>query len=231
MATVSEILTRVRDRLDEVSTTGGQWTQPQLRRWYNDALNDIARFTHHLTTSTDIAVAAGAAEVNIPGTVLEIQHVYYAPDGGTEVIPLTAYHWDAMDAIWGSWQNHASGDPSAYAPWGYSPNLKVRLYPVPSRAGNLRVFHAKQPTPITTDSNTNDGSTVDLPDAWCDLVVDYIEYMALRKDRDPRWQEVFDLYTRKREDMAQHDYLAQARDIVHDYGSGGLPRWLVDPGW
>jgi bifunctional ADP-heptose synthase (sugar kinase/adenylyltransferase) len=26
-------------------------------------------------------------------------------------------------------------------------------------------------------------------------------------------------------------YLAQARDIVHDFGSGGMPRWLVDPGW
>jgi hypothetical protein len=230
MTTVADVLAKCRDRLDETNASGGQWSNVQLRRWFNDAMNEIARTTLHLVTYTDVAVVAGDAEVSLAGTVIEIQQVYFRPTDSDEAIPLTPYHFEAMDAIWGSWQDISSGDPSAFAPWGYSPNLKVRLYPIPGRAGNLRVYHAKQATPIDTEG-ADDADTLDAPDAWHDLIADYVEYMALRKDRDPRWQEAFQLYSSKVQLMAEHDYLANARDIVHDYVSGGLPRWLVDPSY
>lgn len=223
---VSEFLNQVRDVLDD--QFGSQWSAGQLRRWVNAGLDDVSRSTHWKELSTDVAVSAGDQTKAIPADVVEIQHAYFLPTGSDEVIPLVAYHYERMDQIWGSWQNSINGDPQAFAPRGVSPNITVWMYPVPDRAGTLRVFYAGQATNIDVNG-ADDGNQLDMPQAWVDVLVHYVEYRALRKDRDPRWQEAFGLYQQARDELAQHDTLAVARQVVHDAATGGMPRWLVDP--
>jgi len=227
MATNLEIITRVRDMLNEATAT--QWSDTQLRRWMNDGAKHIARETHFAETNQDIDVAADAQSVAAPTNVLMIQHVYWIPDSDTDhIVPLVPKHYEQMDALWGSWQNQTTGEPVAFAPRGVSPSLRIYMYPTPDEAGTLRVFHTAIPTDIATDTSA-DATTSTVPDGWVDLLVDYVEYRALRRDRDPRWQEAKQLFDEKLEDMAQYDTLAIAREMIHDVRTGGVPRWLADP--
>lgn len=228
MATVNDILLRIRDDLDEAGVTGagGQWSDTALKRWMNAAARDLAVYTKKFETSVDIAVVAGTAEVTATATIIEINHVYFLPDGDQRAIPLRPTHFDAMDQVWGSWQNLSTGDPQLFAPYGYSPNLKIRLYPVPGRAGNLRVYHAKAPTAIVED-NATDNTTYDMPDVFTDAVVFYVCMRAARRDGHERWQDFMGWYMEKREQMAQQDHTSHTREIVHDYYAGGVPAHLA----
>lgn len=228
MATNAQIITRVRDMLDEA--TARQWTDAQLRTWMNDGANEIARVTRVLETYSDVAVLAAAQTAALPAAVLEIQHCYWKNTGETQLTPLVPYYYEAMDPIWGSWQNETTGDPVAFAPRGISPNLTVHLYPIPSQAGTLRVFYSNLPTAIATDTSA-DSSTSPIPEGWVDLLVNYVEYRALRKDRDPRWQEAKALFNEALEQLAEYSVMSIAREMVHDPLVGGQPRWLVDPDW
>lgn len=228
MATNLQIITRVRDMLDEA--TARQWTDSQLRTWMNDGANEIARVTRVLETSTDVSVTAGSATAAIPAACLEIQHCYWKNTGETRLTPLVAHYYEAMDPIWGTYDTAVTGDPVAFAPRGISPNLTVHLYPIPSQAGTLRVFYANLPTAIALDT-TADSSTSSIPEGWVDLLVSYVEFRALRKDRDPRWQEAKALFNEALEQLAEYSVMSIAREMVHDPMVGGMPRWLVDPDW
>lgn len=228
MATVNDILLKIRDDLDELTTgAGAQWSDTQLKRWMNQARNDLATVTKLFESTVDVAVTAGVAEVTVPATVIEINHVYFLPTGDTRAIPLDATHFEAGDQVWGSWQNIRQGDPAMFAPWGYSPNLKLRLYPVPSRAGNIRIYHAKQPAAIVEDNATNN-TTYDMPDFYVEAVIFYVIERALRRDRNQDWQVFAVKYQEKRAEIAGHQHTSHAREIVHDYWSGGVPRHLSD---
>ena len=58
------------------------------------------------------------------------------------------------------------------------------LYPTPSYAGTISLHYYRLPTAPSSDSDT-----LDLPVGWEDCAYLYAEYLALRRDRDPRWQE------------------------------------------
>ena len=227
MATNAQVLARVRDMLDE--QTAAQWTDLQLRRWLNDGVADLARSTRFYEQSTDVTVLTGTAIATLPSDVMEIQHVYWiSTTDSTRTKPLIAQHFESMDAVWGQWQNDRTGEPYTFAPRGLAPNLKVHLYPIPSEDGTLRVFYVGLPTAIN-EGGSDDSNTCAVPDGWVDILVHYIEYRSLRKDRDPRWQEALAIYNEQRDTLAEHDSLAVAREIVMDPWAGAVPRFIADP--
>jgi hypothetical protein len=225
--TLTQLLTRTRDMLDEA--TASRWSDTQLRRWVNNCLDDIARETLAVKGDTSVTSVAGTAEYTVPTSVLQIEAAYWT-DASSNLIPLTPVQWENADTVWGMWQNQQSSQPSVYSVWGYSPNLKIRLYPVPNVSSRTVVLKvAKLPTHVD-ESGAGDASTIDFPEGWVDAIVDYVEFNALRRDRDPRWQEAQSLYLAKRQSLAEHDYMNTAREFVYDPAvAGGLPRWLVDP--
>lgn len=226
MATVTQIIADVRDALDE--QTAAAWTNTQLKRWINAAMRDIAVVAKPFETSADVVVSAGTSEYTVGATIIQIDRCYFLPTGSTQAIPLRATHWEKMDEIWGSWQNFTAGDPITFSTFGYSPALKVKLYPVPSRAGTLRVFHRAAPAAIAEDE-TVDGSTLGVPDYWREAIVYYVEMRARRKDGQANWQEAMALYNEKRDQIKTHEALSATQEFVHDFYSGGVPAWLANP--
>lgn len=226
MATlISEVVAQVRDLLDE--TTPAQWLSTSIHRWINDGLLDMARVTRHIRDRALLSTVSGTAEYTVPENVLEIEHAYFLPGDG-RYIPLVARQYEGLDAVWGHQQNQTGGDPAVYTLWGASPLLKLRLYPVPSvtASNNVALMVIRYPTLLTPTGS--EAVNIDWPDAWLEAIVQFVEYKALRKDRDPRWQEAYARYQEIRDQMVvMGDYLNTPRDIIIDPYAGRVPAWLA----
>lgn len=228
MTTVADAVTTMRERLDEVNAS--QWTDIQLRRWLNEAIQDIARRTFHYTDVQTIAVAGiGESTYAVATDVIRINHCYWTPTGQTQYTPMQARQWDGMDNLWYDRQNQSNGGfPCIYSVIGYSPNLLLKLYPVPSQAGALHIHVARMPAAINVSGG---GGSVDAPPAWFSLCLDYAEAYALRKDHDERWKDAMGLYEQKLGDMINNgDYLNAPNEFTFD-GPYAFDRWLVEPGF
>lgn len=228
--TVNNIIDASRSRLDE--TNAAQWTNTELKRWLNEGARDLARRTRHLRDTDTFTTTAGTAEYTIPADVLEIEQVYYAPGDGRQ-IPLVPRAFEGMNAVWG--QNQATGgQPAMYTLWGTPPNLKIRLFPVPDTSSKTVTTYVVRLPASITENDASDTTALEWPLAWVDLLKDYVEYCALRKDRDPTWQEAYSLYNQRVDDMiVNSEYMNVPREVIADpmVAGGVVPRWIADPSW
>ena len=225
--TVAQSLTRIRDMLDE--PTAAQWTDQQLRRWINDALDDASRTTLAIADNVSITSVAGQAEYTVTAAVLQINMAYWT-DGSGNLAPLMPQQWENADNVWGISQNQQSSQPMMFTTWGFAPNLKLKLYPVPNVSSRTILLKVARLATHVSESGASDSTVIDFPEAWLDAITSYVEYNALRKARDPRWQEAKQEYQEKRDNLGMHDYMSVAREIVYDPGViGGVPRWIADP--
>jgi len=225
--TVADAITAIRERLDEA--TASQWSQVQLRRWLNEGIRDIARRTFHYQTVDTIAVVAGTGEYTLDADVIRVNQCYFTPTGDIQLYPLSSRQWDAMDQVWGPYQNQEGGYPAMFSVRGYSPNTLVKLFPVPSVTGTLTFNNVRMPAAIDITSGTGN---VDCPEAWLEVAYFYCEYMARRKDKDyEAAQESFTQYGLMIDNMiANGDYLNAPGEFIMARG-GWLPDWLVNPNW
>ncbi len=224
MATATEILQEVRDILDEASAT--QWTDAMLLRWINEGNRDLARSTRHIKQQLTIDCVAGTASYSLAATTLSVEHAWLYD--GTRHYPLQPAHMENMDAVRGyDWSR--SGNPMFYSTQGFAPSLTILVHPVPTSSDHdLILYVSRLPVELATDGSDN-ADTIEIPQAWYDALADYVEFKALRRDRDPRWQEAFSLYQEKRDGLINNpDYLPINRGMIADPVSGYLPEWLVE---
>lgn len=228
--TIARVLEMVRDRLDEPNPR--QWTQKQLRGWILEGSRDIARKSLQLLDSVTIAATGGAAEYTVAANVIEIHAAYWTPDGDTRKIPLQPKHYNAMDSVWMAERDTATSDPMFFTSWGFSPLLKLRVWPVPSGDGDIQLMVSRQPADFDLNG-ADDTDPLDVPTGWADLVAYYAEFCALRKDRDARWQEPKALYDEGLQALIDNgNALTQGGEVLYDNAGAFLPAWLVhDGGW
>lgn len=224
--TFTSLLTMTRDRLDEA--TARQWTDVQLRRWLNDGCKDLARKTEYLTERDTVAAVVSTREYSLDANILRVHRVEFTATGDSSTYPLEYVDVMNMDAFGWSARTLTSSHPYLYTIWGSIPNLKLIVHPGPSIAGNFVVYHYRLPTALATDG-TADASSPEIPDGWDDLLVDYCEFRALRRDRDPRWTEAKAIYDENVTVMfeATRRWTDQAGMIVPGGSFGHLPSWLV----
>lgn len=228
--TQGQILQSVRDRLNEA--TEGLWKDPMLRRWINEGAQDIARRTESLQERTDVDITAGTREYTLPSGVIRVNRAEWSADGETQSYALEYRDFQNMDAIWFTQQAVTTARPVYYTMWGFPPSLKLVLYPIPYANGNVKVFHYRLPTTLADDGSAVN-TAVEVPEGWADCIVDYVEYMALRRDSNPRWQEAKSLY---------EEHVAELYDLTRRWTDQGgvvvpdtpmVPMWLYGdgPGW
>ncbi len=217
--TMTALLADIRDRLDE--STARFWTDAQLERWANEGIRDIARRAETLQTRADITAVTGTQEYSLPTDVLRVYRVEYRPTGSSSVYPLEYRDFNSMDEVWWSAQTISRNYPVMFTMWGYPPTLKMIVYPTPSTGGSFKVFYYQSPALVT-------GSTViPVPEGWVDLVALYCEYLAMRRDADPRWMEAKALYEEKLLNMMDltRRWSDQA-DSVQSFTGRGVPGWI-----
>lgn len=225
MPTVTELIAEIRAMLDEPNEA--QWTQTNLRTWINEGNRDLARATRHLKATETIPTVAGTGTYNTSDSVIAIEHAYYEDVAGVRRIPLIPKHFENMDSVRGyNWDRE--GTPQYFTTLGFNPSLQVSVFPVPTvEDDNLILMIAKLPAAIDL-TGAGDASQVETAAIWYDALSDYCEFKGLRKDRDPRWQEAYELYKEKRDGLINNpDYLAVNRELIPDPIAGYQPEWLV----
>lgn len=181
MKTVGDIMLEASIRLDDEGMV--RFSAANLRTWIEEGTKEIARRTECLRDDTTIAVSANTASVTGPTDMVRIYHAQFEPTGQSLIYPLQYMDRKSMDPLWGTHQGiSTSAYPEYYTTWDTPPALTIRLAPIPSSAGNLRVFYYRLPATIST-SGSDDADTLDVPAGWEDLVTDYVEARGYRKDR------------------------------------------------
>jgi hypothetical protein len=225
--TLSNIRTNVRTALDE--TTAKFWTDAQLNVWIGQAANNIAKRAEVLLERVEIPVQTNVAKYPAPADTVRLHRVEFTPDRGQTIYALEARRHQELDQIWGNRQGTSYAYPSFYIPWGFPPNLTMQLFPIPSAVGTLYLYYYRLPHSIV--GTTTDPTVVEVPSGWEDLISFYAEYMALRKDADPRWQEAKQIYEEQLGAMIDQTRAWHDQSGWMTYGTSILPSWLVGEGW
>lgn len=226
--TMGQALSAVRVRLDEVNAAG--WADAEIRGWINEAVRDISRKTETLLTRASISVTAGDQDITMPTDILRVMKVEWTEDGNDRVYALELIDFVAADSVWWTDQAITESRPRMFTMRGYGGSHVGVLYPKPSIDGDLIVHYYAVSTDLATD-NTDDAETLTIQAGFEDLVLDYVAYLALRRDRDPRWKEHKATYDENLQSM-----LEQTRRWTDQAGSltrAGYPiaDWVVNPGY
>lgn len=227
--TLLQVRTDVRNRLNE--STAKFWTDAMLNSWIDMGALDISRRAENLlSVDTSTAVVAGTQDYNAPAGVLRIHRIEFTPDNGSTIYPLTARSMAEMDQVWGTMQTSTRSYPSYWIERKSPPSLTIRLWPNPSSNGNLYIYYYRTAVP----TNSVDGATVDVVEGWYDLIGDYCEWRALRRDNDPDWKEAKALYEENLNNMITTTRKFNDQAGMMETSTGlGVPQWLYafDGGW
>jgi hypothetical protein len=185
--TLSDARTQLRDLLDEASANF--WTDAQLNTWINNGAQDIARKAKCLLEKQSIQVFNDVGTYAAPGNVVEFHRVEYLPAQSPNVYVLTFRNYSEMDSLWGINQQIQNYYPNYWTLWREPPNTQIILYPIPSTAGTLNVQYYR-----TATLAVNDTDTIDIPEGWDDVVVEFGMWKALLKKQDPRWSQIRQAY-------------------------------------
>lgn len=218
--TLTNLLADVRDRLNDNASVK-QWSDTMLTRWINEGLRDVARRTETLMDRATIVAVAGTQEYTMPTNVHRVHRVEYKRTGDSQIYPLDYRDFNNLDAVWWTSQAITQGTPSFFTMWGFPPSLKIVVYPTPATAGTFKVFYYREPAVLV-----NGADVAEIPEGWWDLIALYCEYVALRRDADPRWQEAKQLYESSMRDMMDltRSWSNQAGMIVQE--TSMVPAWL-----
>lgn len=222
--TLLSMRTKVRRRLDE--STARFWTDADLNEWINEGAREVARRAETLQATTNISSVADTQQYSLPSNVFRVHRVEFTRDPSRSTA-LEYRDFNTMDSIW--WGSHymSPGDPYWYTMWGFPPTLAMIVYPTPpdSIADAFKVYYYRMPATASAD-----GDSVEIPSGWDDIILDYCEYSAFRKDADPRWSDAKALFEAKMQNMVDTTRRWTDQAGSYDTGIGPLPRWIWDDG-
>lgn len=226
MSTGTIILTEVRDILNE--PTAAQWSDEMLRRWINEAGRDLARVTRHVRRMTTVNLSATFNQTTLDPDVIAVEEAFWVFDGQDTWTQLEATHLEELMRVTGN-RPSTDGYPMFFTTMGSQPTVSLTIHPIPNQDGVLQLSEIIIPTQINPDGSEDD-QLINVPPTWYDALADYVEYKALRRDRDPRFQEALQAYQEKRDALTvSPDYIAANRNILANPTTGSYhPTWLTD---
>jgi hypothetical protein len=222
--TLGALKLKVRRRLDETNVRF--WKDEDLTDWINEGAREVARRAEVLQHTTSINAVANLQQYSLPNDTFRVHRVEWSRDGNASTA-LEYRDFNSMDSIWWSQQRTSTGDPYWYTMWGFPPQLNLIVYPTPDTdiLAAFKVFYYRLPGLALTDTQV-----VEVPAGWDDVILDYCEFSAMRKDADPRWQEAKALFEDKLGHMVDSTRRWTDASGTFTSGSGPLPRWIWDDG-
>jgi len=202
--TLSEIRTRIRDRL--VEQDSGHFTDAQLTSIVNEAQDVFADITHCLFKYWDVTggSVASQAEYQLPVDCLDVYEVRWG--SGSAETKLDPYDWEDLANISATWWT-SGGTPTHY----FMREDLLGLYPYPTgNATRIRIYGHERPDELSAD-----GDVTPIPDRFQWALVYYPLWQLTLSDENPRspvyermWRSMVararsELWTRQREYLPQ----------------------------
>lgn len=227
MTTQAQFIRRSRVRLDELSARA--YEDQMIREWINEGARDIVRRTETLEDRDTIPAVVGTGEYSLDTDIVRVHRVEFTPTG-EDTIHLEYADVKNLDN-YGYRQRALRNDrPYVYSIWGAGRTLKLIVFPLPATAGSFTVWKYRLPVDLSETDVTDANEDVEIPAAYDDILLDYIEYRALRKDRDPRWQEAKAMYDQALGEMFDNTrrWVDEGGMVLPSAGTGTLPVWLTE---
>ncbi len=230
MTTLQELVDDTRSHLDESQP---QFYEPQeLVRWIWEGLRDVARRAEVLQAHRSYTIEANRLTYPAPEDALRLYRVEYR-QSSSQIWMLDYVPLNELDAYSGQSREIPGSIPQLWSFWGTmgGPNSQIYLFPAPSStiADGMRVYYYR--LPIRPDAGDMD-APVDIPVGWEDLIPLYVEQVALRKARDPRYQEAAALYEARLGQMIDLTRHATDQTPGHFQAQSWASRWSwAGSGW
>lgn len=217
---LSTATTEVRSLLDEATPVF--WTDAQLQSWINQGCQDVARRAEILWNEWPVAVTPPVQTYPFPPDFLDCHRAEFeisgagGPSGLTYNLEYRGINY--MDEVWGILHSLPAAWPQYFTIRGNAARgFFLMLYPAPANSGQLTVYYYRSAKAAVAGTDN-----LDTMPGWEDIVYDYAVYKALRADRQPRWQEAFNLYEKNLAEM-----INRTRNMT-DQGeqvTSGNPQW------
>jgi hypothetical protein len=134
-------------------------------------MREVAQKNELLQVTATIPLVLNQAEYDFPPNIMNLMSIVYQgkPLRGTGFKEFQTLTIDDDETL-------TVGAPQTFTTWAN----KIRLYPVPDRPGNLKVYYLREPSPITALAETPE-----LPQSYHMRLVEYCLAMAAEFDEDP----------------------------------------------
>jgi hypothetical protein len=170
--TVQNVFSDIRRTFGDESSV--QITDEDMLRWINTAQREILISNKILKTVGTTDVSANVSEYSL---------------SDLDIVTIQSIHYNGRRLEWRSFQDAeeyimssdplktATADPSMWYEWGGI----INLYPVPQNdaPAGLKIYYIKEPPAVTVDS------TLIVPDAYYETVLQFVLSKAYELDEDP----------------------------------------------
>lgn len=171
--TLSDFLTEVKTRLNEVSNDG-LWTTSELTDYINHAQLRVVMDSAIIETDETINVAENVSYYNFPSDMLTPQWMY-GPSlwGSLRLFPSFLLSLDKQYGGMYEWEKDSSNQSQGFVPFSYNQFI---LWPPPSEDTTVTLHHVPQPTNLVNDSDTTE-----LPLVAQKCIAIFAAYLAMMK--------------------------------------------------
>lgn len=173
--TAQAIVDRARHILQDTTTGGTRWLDPELLRWLNDAQREVVLLKPNAYSAVeDVALASGSKQA-LPASGLLLLSIVRNTAGKA----VRRVDRNIMDSENDSWHmDSATSDIEHYIFDEDSPET-FWVYPPNDGAGSVEIIYSKAPEDVSDLANS-----ITLNDIYSNVILDYLLYRAYSKDTD-----------------------------------------------
>lgn len=173
--TAQAIVDRARHILQDTTTGGTRWLDPELLKWVNDAQREIVLLKPNAYSAVESVTLEAGTRQNLPAAGLLLLaivrnttgHAVRRVDRNIMDSENSAWHTDTQSA---NVEHYVFDEDAPDTFWVYPPN---------NGAGSVEIIYSKSPADLADLSDP-----ITLNDIYSNVILDYILYRAYSKDTD-----------------------------------------------
>lgn len=180
------IIRRVVDTLQD--TTSVRWPIPELVRYLNDGQREVILYRPDATIKNATLVCTAGPKQSLPADGSKLIDIVRNAGVGSGSAAVRLVAREILDTQIPNWYGLSGSDTVVH--YTYDPRDPTVFYVYPPASGNaeLEIAYSAYPTDITEPAEGSDYTDVtgslDVPDIYGNVIIDYILYRAYTKDSE-----------------------------------------------
>jgi len=169
------IVDRARHILQDTTSGGTRWLDPELLKWLNDAQREIVLLKPNAYSAVESVSLVPGTKQALPAAGLLLLAIVRNTNGSA----VRRVDRNIMDSENNSWHQDQATDMIEHYIFDEDAPDTFWVYPPNTGGGSVEVIYSKAPSDLTALS-----STITLNDIYANVILDYLLYRAYSKDTD-----------------------------------------------